>query len=1328
MSILDHFRSTSTDSTDTYQPIQVTEDLAATAIDALPDGERAIVVRPYRANGGIEAMDEVLTSLHEVETQTSRTLRHPLRGVTKNVSPAHAAEIRYGPVQTTSGTTERVVTLQYVPTPDYYDKFTRQLEDKYPASEIQARNAGFLDVSSGDYLAGATLALRRYTLYPINNVALDGFRSDPIGAILKEIVGHRSETSVGAMDTPSSADANVAVQLMFQPARRSWLNGVDNGHGLADGRGDRDWDSGDVGTPIEGTPSVQDLTYQLREPTIEKHRPLPWSHPEYIEHPPSKRDTDVATMLEEQDGKAWRIFARIFAVSEDPTEAARRVKQTAGMFRNYYEFRSEQTFIPQPLTDDGIRTQFLRACGREWEDAGIVTTQAETDALVNVPRADDISTNKLQWSLSKPGDGVPIGTARFDFDAVDLPAQSTQAEKQVAMLDQSELGDPFWFGYGAKHGTEAGVFEEFTNAHIQVTGATRMGKTTFGTNFGSQVMGRGYGALLVVLGKQDDDEQFIAEWPADRPREDFVFIDTSDTFDQRVRFNLLEVPDHLEPGTTDHRSYTESLADDFCAAFAQAGGDSSLYPLMRGITRTLVRGMAKSGRVCTPIDLAAACSRPEHMDTFAQWMSDERIHFVDETARRFAEEKDDADLEPIARRMDEITHNGNLRDWLAAREPTARVQNIVNEGKVAVLRIDPALGDTERAFAINPVVRRFAHAKKMAHKSGANTTPFYFIWDEADKAITTHSNVGEMLSEFGGYGARFCLLYQAPSYQLPESLRKATEAQIDTTISFRTKGGDAQFIQKQHSDDIDAGDLRDLPRFSFYMNTDTKGNDKTPSYRVDAFEPVRAVRERLDDEGGMTDEEIQAMKRQSVERYGDVVETAEELKDESHFYTATGEDAPLADHSLDDLDMTDAAWRNRALKAIDDESIRQGIPHGFVPISTDLDRLRRYLPGGGELTSANQAWRKVLQQVPDEYLDYRKQNGEIQVRAADTSYMNVGDSETAGGKEHQLVMEDAYVPLTQLGFLVDILAQDASNMPDALGTLDDQLYLDGIDDPDVITERVTNYREQHPDLYRLAGVHDAYIEAEHSTGESQPSQTIVNLAAAHNAERRCLFACRADVAEDVSNTLTVGAPCCHSDHDVDGERRFYTTTNPLSIDGTTMTRPGQSGEANVWVVDDQTGQYILRGPNGTEYARFNTAAEIYEDAGQYPTGGECRIYAPVIPEYEFDGGDPTAAEWDIIVVPEPETDENGDRALLTPLDLRLYQSDRDNVPLCDLPETDATADGQERDSQTDTATARTGGAGKRVNGETTNGRTDTNDDGTDGDTAADDRPRKFPRY
>lgn len=97
----------------------------------------------------------------------------------------------------------------------------------------------------------------------------------------------------------------------------------------------------------------------------------------------------------------------------------------------------------------------------------------------------------------------------------------------------------------------------------------------------------------------------------------------------------------------------------------------------------------------------------------------------------------------------------------------------------------------------------------MAHKSGENTDPFYLIWDEADKSATVHSNLGQLLSEFGGYGFRCCLVYQAPSNQLPDSLRDATESQIDTTLSFRTTGKDANFIKEQHT--VEKDDLDSLP-------------------------------------------------------------------------------------------------------------------------------------------------------------------------------------------------------------------------------------------------------------------------------------------------------------------------------------------------------------------------------------------------------------------------------------------------------------------------------------------------------------------------------------
>ena len=1271
MSIINRFTGSQTNrKRDEYEPITVTDDLVARATDALPDGDRAIVVRPHKDNSGIAGMDEVLTSLHTVETESSGIIRSS----TSNVSPAHAAEIRYGAAPNSPGTgaSERVLTLQYIPHPEFAGTFKRQLEDKYANSHVDQRQAAFLDASSGQYLAGTTLALRRYTLYPIKNIAIDGFGADPTGAIMKEIVG-------AGGDGTGTADADVSAQIMFQPAARSWLQGVENGNGIADGRGDRDWDSASVGTPIEGAPSVQDLTYKLREPTIEKHRPLPWSAPEYIEHQPSKRDKDVATMLEEQDGKAWRIFVRLFAVSDDADEAARRVKRTAGMFRNYYEYRSEQTFIPEPVTGDELRTQFERACRREWEDAGIVKTQAEVAGLVNVPEAKDISTNKLRWSMAKPGDGVPPGTPRFPADEHGVEPGSP--EEEVAMLDESDPDDPFWFGHGTKHGVEAGIYPGLLNAHMFVAGRTRYGKTTLTEHFCSQVFDRDRGGI-VIDPKGDDADDFIKEWPEHRDEDDLIVMDLGLSpdgtgYEQIPRFNFMEIPPGYDADSRFAASMIEALADDITAMVAQAGGDDNYTgALMKRVTKTVSRGLLRSGRGVSLLDLACAVSSQDGLSEFSRWMDDERITFIRETAKRF-EEKEDTDLEPLAGRMDEWIHNDAIRDLISARNPTFSIHEAVKEGKVIVVRFAKSAGESERRLLSTALIRRTYASKRVCD----NDDPYYLVCDEFDKIVTEESNLHTILSEAGGHNYRCVLACQAPGSQLPGKVKNAVGNQIDTFLTFNPGEEEAGYVAKHHT--IEADNLGDTPRFKCYLRTHTRSDDKTHSYLVDAFEPIREVRTEATGETPMTDEQVEQMKLRSMDRYGEEIASAKEQHEDSHFSAATAAGAGAgagmgADRAApDELDVSLESVRNRALKAVYDEVIRQGNGDGFVALDTVLPRLRRYLPNGESLSNTGQAWREVFQKIPDAYFAHRTDERDdgsdvTEVKALDTGFMNIGESQTAGNRLHWEQMADAYVPMTQLGFVFDILGQDEGmadhaddTMPDALAKLDDALYLDGIDDAGAIAERVNSYREEHPILDRLAGTEDAYIESEHTTGESQPSQTIRNLASAHNNGHRCLFLTRPESAEHLHGVVAGDEPCCRDDHSVKGERRFYTVSRSGSwkIDGQAITRPGAS--ENVWVHDEQTGQYVLRDTNGTVHARFNTAAEIYEDASAYPAGGEQNVMPPVIPAYEFNGGDPTETDWDIITVPKPESDEDGNKRLLTPNDLELYH-EGENETLVDV--------------------------------------------------------------
>ncbi|WP_266083134.1 hypothetical protein [Haladaptatus caseinilyticus] len=159
------------------------------------------------------------------------------------------------------------------------------------------------------------------------------------------------------------------------------------------------------------------------------------------------------------------------------------------------------------------------------------------------------------------------------------------------------------------------------------------------------------------------------------------------------------------------------------------------------------------------------------------------------------------------------------------------------------------------------------------------------------------------------------------------------------------------------------------------------------------------------------------------------------------------------------------------------------------------------------------------------------------------------------------------------------------------------------------------------------------------------------------------------MAEQVYNTVAHEPFCCRSNHGVEGERRFYTGTNTLSIEGKTITRPG--GRENVWIHDEQTGKYVLRDGDGTVHARFDSAADIFTDANDYPTGGDRNVKPPIIPEYEMNG-DLCDVEWDVIVVPLETT---------TPMDLQLYV-DGNQTPLTDILPRDTKAGEDETSAST----------------------------------------------
>ena len=1271
-----------------YAASEITPEMAAEF--APPnDVEQAISVRPHRDNGGIEAMIEVLESLHTVETT-----RKGLRRRTVNVSPAHAAEIRY----TADENGERSLSLQYVPgSQSLAGTFEGQLQTRYDESLFDRTDPALLPVKQATaaepdesgaadgesvYISGATLALRKYTLFPIKNISLPGFRSDPTGAIMQEMVDSQNDVA---------PDADVVVQIMFRPEDRGWRQGVSGGHGITD----------EDDPNITGELSLQELSFNLNQPTIKKER-MTFTK-EKVEYPASKVDKKIANLLEEQQGeKGWHLCLRVFALSKDPEVAKRRASKTAGMFENFYEANSEQTFIPQPISQRNLTNEYADAAAREFEETGIVKAQGEIAGLVNIPEAKDIATNKMQWSLAKPGDGVPPKTPRFPFDDYGAVSASDHL-KQTTIFDTSSPGDPFYFGWGAKHGTEAGIFSKFLDAHMFIAGRTRYGKTVLTEHFCSQVFEREQGAL-VIDPKGDDADDFIREWPEHRDEEDLIVMDLGlgpddEPYENIPRFNFMEIPPGYDPDSRFAATMIEALADDIAAMVAQSGGSEKyLGALMKRVTKTVSRGLLRSGRGVSLLDLACACSSQTGLSEFSRWMDDERITFIRETAKRF-EEKEDTDLEPLAGRMDEWIHNDAIRDLISARNPSFSIHEAVEEGKVIVLRFAKGAGETERRLLTTALIRRTYASKRVCD----NESPFYLVCDEFDKIATEESNLHTILSEAGGHNYRCVMACQAPGNQLPGRLKNAVGNQCDTFLSFNPGTKNADFVAEHHS--VDAETLREMPRYKCYLRTHTSTDDNTHSYLVNAFEPIQEVRESATGETGMSDEEVEALKVQSMERYGEPIESAEEQQKSSAFYLEGDEPIP-EDGEAPDPTAAGQTPTQRLYEAAHTVQIRRDAVGESVPYEEVIAELRRI--ASSDLGSDNKV-ANLIEETPDTELEKGKQEGERVLTLTTEGLRNAGltqdtgSAENGGGFDHRLVLAKAKAAFVKLGYATWLPTQDSNEAADGMADLPVDPM--ATNDPTERRKREQRLKNELPHVWEFAGEYNVSIEAETSTMDA-PEQTLTNLRKAINSGRFCVFALKDETFGDPEqfdhwrergekiiydtyrergevkidyDTLTFA-----SETDENGNRLFYNEKkNHLKIeDGVYALRPVREEGSTQIRWEEEYGEVVLRDTGvkedreeiapPQEYMRFDSpeavadveredTAAYYEydqskgvyivrtkDGGreEYETKAAMqqnwrRIYAPFIPENEY-RRTPTPDDFCFVVFPDadnPEYDE-----------------------------------------------------------------------------------------
>lgn len=677
-----------------YSSIEISDEwVESGALSPNDDLSNAIYVKPHEDDGGIDVGVDLLTSLHNPKINSKGLIRRKKQ----NVSDELSFEITYSrEAMGFKFASKDHQTIETVET---------QLESLLPNSDFERQEPQLLDFRSGRHVSACELTLRDYTLRPLKHKELEGFNTDPLGQIAAQMIG---------LVDDQKAPAEVAVQTVLKPADRSWTQGV-NGEG-------------DINT----------IAANLEEENIVNA----WHPTKYRSEEPSDLEKKTAKLVRNQSGRhGWWFNIRIIAVSEDPEEAKRRVRETAGMYRRFYLSETEQGFEAMPRSGKAIKACVEDAVQRNYVEPQMpmVKSENEVAGFVHIPDG-DFSTRDLERSTTKGDEGVPPTLPDFkhidqtgytegtiprrsweqqnsddypwDFwaqmespsDYIDVNAHEYGMEAREAgresdvfagaypraMIEnaQNEAEQPYWIGLDGNN-KPVPILHNETFRHLFVTGQTGTGKSTFVLNRLQQHAMKDHGFAFVDPGGEDCYE-LMKMLPEDR-LDDVVFIDitnsgSGDGTNRHIGFNFLET--HNDPDEEGFDGEVEGIVSDILPLL-----EADEFQRMKGVASNIIRGLirgnyADTGYTYTLIDMFYILANEEGRQRYSDFVREEEVDTFLETYADEVAELEDSDLEPLIRRLQKWIENPMIRPIVSERNPEFSIAEVVEENKILVIKCD----------------------------------------------------------------------------------------------------------------------------------------------------------------------------------------------------------------------------------------------------------------------------------------------------------------------------------------------------------------------------------------------------------------------------------------------------------------------------------------------------------------------------------------------------------------------------------------------------------------------------------------------------------------
>ncbi|RBI59937.1 type IV secretion system protein VirD4 [halophilic archaeon] len=687
---------------------------------------------------------------------------------------------------------------------------------------------------------------------------------------------------------------------------------------------------------------------------------------------------------------------------------------------------------------------------------------------------------------------------------------------------------------------------------------------------------------------------------------------------------------------------------------------------MESITESMGRAMLRHNAQANDpqdyysiIDFYFVLLLQQRREAFAEEVDDPFVaEFVTEIA-----DMDDDDVRPLLKRIKSWVENGIIRRIAACRESTIDFREIIDDNKIVIVRTPVSNDDIKQMISLG-TMRPIWTAVQNKSFEGKEREPFFAIFDEADKVLNENLDVADMLARARSMKLSVTLACQYPTQLAEAGVLKAVENNCNNLQAFRVNDDDDARPLMKRFRGYDVEDLIETENYHIWTRVPLESGGYSDPLKLSTFPPYPPLR---------SDDEVDEIIRESLDRYGREPLTDEEIQQNLHFgefeetiattpdqhQTEEGEPDTITDH-----DVLEALFV-AAVEATDNGM-------GSVPvreIEAECKRRTNYdnYPAFTNLVVEKLGGAVETQRADGEVIASLTKQGHTQLFEQDT-----GAGGSGGGEEHRWVLSESFKAFTRLGYRVDLPSQDAGGeLPDGVADMPiDPTTEDTLPEIEAKREQLI---EQYRDLYEFSDGRHVSIEAE-TTTIRRPMQTLTNLRKAIDAGRKCVFTTKDATASKDSFAYWARR----------GERIIYRTTGrgeAIETDYSTLTfaSEGSQGSRVFYnkgeAVEPEPNRYALRpavdrlnkdndtvewrengkeivlahANTGEEYARFDGVDDV-ETADKTtfpayyhydPTQGTYTVYVGS-EERTYDNKDDWADDWKTVptpFLPEAEFDE-----------------------------------------------------------------------------------------